>query len=200
MFHTTTRLILASNSPRRERLLSSIGVIFDVIPPEADESTLDGETPDEHVKRLSELKAGKVANDNPDAFVIGFDTIVVIDGVPLGKPEDEAGAKEMLSLISGKTHRVLSGYCVMQPSSGLKRVGVKETRVTIKGLTPEEIDAYVKTGESTDKAGAYAIQGYGSFMVSRIDGSYTNVVGLPLSDVVDALVELGVLEVSGVLR
>lgn len=195
MFKAKRHIILASNSPRRREFLSSLGIEFDIIPADVDEKLLPGETFKEHVIRLSIEKSKKVSRENPDAFVLGADTLVVIDGRPLGKPKDEGEAVEMLQAISGKTHTVLSGYCVMDGGTGEMKTGVVETEVTIKGLTGDEIEAYVSTRESMDKAGSYAIQGIGSFMVSEIHGSYTNVVGLPVPEVVGAFIDLGAIEI-----
>ena len=194
MFRTKKHIILASNSPRRREFLSSLGIEFDVIPADVDEKLLPGETFREHVARLSIEKSKRVSRENTDAFVLGADTLVVIGGKPLGKPNDEDEATEMLRTISGKTHTVLSGYCVVDGGTGEMKTGVVETEVTIKGLTAGEIEAYVSTHESMDKAGSYAIQGIGSFMVSEIHGSYTNVVGLPVPEVVGALLDLGAIE------
>ena len=194
MFRTKKHIILASNSPRRREFLSSLGIEFDVIPADVDEKLLPGETFREHVARLSIEKSKRVSRENTDAFVLGADTLVVIGGKPLGKPNDEGEATEMLRAISGKTHTVLSGYCVVDGRTGEMKTGVVETEVTIKGLTAGEIEAYVSTHESMDKAGSYAIQGIGSFMVSEIHGSYTNVVGLPVPEVVGALLDLGAIE------
>jgi septum formation protein len=195
LFKTKRHIILASNSPRRKEFLFSLGIEFDIIPADVDEKLLPGETFREHVIRLSVEKSKKVSKENPDAFVLGADTLVVIDKKPLGKPKDEGEAVEMLRTISGKTHTVLSGYCVVDGGTGDMRTGVVETDVTIKELTEGEIEAYVSTRESMDKAGSYAIQGIGSFMVSEISGSYTNVVGLPVPEVVGAFLDLGAIEI-----
>lgn len=195
MLKTKGHIILASNSPRRREFLSSLGIEFDVIPADVEEKFLSGETFREHVIRLSIEKSKKVSEENPDAFVLGADTLVVIDGKPLGKPGSEEEALGMLRMISGKRHTVLSGYCVVSGRTGEVRTGAVETKVTIKELTTDEIEAYVSTYESMDKAGSYAIQGIGSFMVTEICGSYTNVVGLPVPEVVGALLELGAIEI-----
>jgi len=195
LFKTKGHIILASNSPRRREFLSSLGIDFDVIPADVEEKLLSGETFREHVIRLSVEKSKRISDKNPDAFVLGADTLVVIDGRPLGKPKSEDEATEMLRAISGKIHTVLSGYCVMSGRTGEMRTGAVETEVTIKELTTGEIEAYVSTHESMDKAGSYAIQGIGSFMVSEISGSYTNVVGLPVPEVVGALLDLGAIEI-----
>ncbi len=130
------------------------------------------------------------------AFVLGADTLVVVDGAALGKPTDRADAVRMLGLISGRTHRVISGFCVVAQDSNREITGAVETLVTMKRLSEKEIGAYIQTGEPMDKAGAYAVQGYASAFITKIEGSYTNVVGLPISEVVDALMRLGAVEVA----
>ncbi len=197
MFKTKGKIILASNSPRRKELLASVGVVFDVVAANVDETLGAEESPTEHVERLSLDKAKAVAGDYPDAFVIGADTIVLLDGVVMGKPKDVSDAKDMLQRLSGKTHSVITGYAVVSVDLGIEVSGFSETRVTMKELEIAEIGAYVATKEPMDKAGAYAIQGYASSMVVGISGSYSNVVGLPLTVVVGQLLELGALEFSG---
>ena len=183
-------LILASSSPRRQEILSSAGIEFEVIPSEVDESFLQGESSEERVVRLARMKALKAAEKHKDRWVLAADTIVVIDGKILGKPRGRRGAEEMLQMLSDREHRVITGYCLMQASSRKNREGKVITRVRFKTLSPEEIRWYLDTGEPFDKAGGYAIQGKAAFMVKEINGSYTNVVGLPLTEVVEALEEL----------
>ena len=183
-------LILASSSSRRQEILSSAGIEFEVIPSEVDESFLQGESPEGQVVRLARMKALKAAEKHRDRWVLAVDTIVVIDGKILGKPRGRRGAEKMLQMLSGREHRVITGYCLMQASSGKNREGKVITRVRFKPLSPEEIRWYLDTGEPFDKAGGYAIQGKAAFMVKEINGSYTNVVGLPLTEVVEALEEL----------
>jgi len=194
LFTTTKRIILASNSPRRRELLSSVGIVFDVIPANVDESVIGGETPSEHTERLSLEKAREVAKAHPDAFVIGADSVVVLNGRIMGKPRDAKDAREMLQSLSGRTHSVITGYSVVAKDAGVEVSDYVETRVTMKELKGEEIAAYVATSEPMDKAGAYAIQGYASSMVREINGSYSNVVGLPVSEVVEMLIGLGALK------
>lgn len=183
-------LILASSSPRRQEILSSAGVEFEVIPSEVNENFLSGESSEEHVVRLSRMKARKAAEKHKDRWVLAADTIVVIDGKILEKPRDRREAEEMLRRLSDREHRVITGYCLMQASSRRSREGKVITRVTFKALSSEEICWYLNTGEPFDKAGGYAIQGKAAFMVKEINGSYTNVVGLPLTEVIEALKEL----------
>ena len=183
-------LILASASPRRQEMLSSTGIEFEVIPSGVEEIFLRGESPGEHVNRLARMKARKVAEQHRGRWVLAADTIVVIDGRVLGKPQDREEAKEMLRLLNNRVHRVITGYCLLRVPSRRSREGRVVTRVRFKALSSKEIRWYLDTGEPFDKAGGYAIQGKAAFMVKEINGSYTNVVGLPLTEVVEALQEL----------
>ena len=178
MYHRAVRLVLASASPRRARLLREAGYDFDVVPAALDESRLDGEAPNDYVTRLAGAKAAAVAPRFPDRVVIGADTVVVIDGAVLGKPADDAAAVGMLGRLSGHGHDVLTGVALHLGARALG--GVEVTRVTFAALDDARIRWYVETGETGDKAGAYAVQGIGSRFVERIEGSYTNVVGLPI--------------------
>lgn len=190
---TSDGIILASASPRRRELLAQIGLAATVVPADVDETALPGETPASHVVRLSEAKALTVAgrDDIAGRFFLGSDTVVVRDGVILGKPADPLDAAAMLRSLSGRSHEVVSGYAVHDRESGRTISGMVTTRVWFKPLTAQEIAGYIATGEPFDKAGAYAIQGRGAFMVPRIEGSYPNVVGLPLCEVIAALEECG---------
>lgn len=188
------QLVLASASPRRRDLLTQIGLKFQVIPSTAEERLLPHETPPEHVIRLSIDKATEVAQRDQveGRWFIGSDTIVLCNGQILGKPEDEQHAASMLRLLSGREHLVLSGFAILDRKTGEQRVEAVTTRVRFRELTEEEIARYIASGEPTDKAGAYAIQGLGVCFVAGIEGSYTNVVGLPLCRLTLALKELGV--------
>ncbi len=188
------QLVLASASPRRRELLQQIGLKFQVIPSRAEEHILDEESPEEHVVRLSLDKANEVANRDSISgrWFIGSDTIVVCDDMILGKPRNEVHAKDMLMQLSGREHRVLSGYAVIDRQTNEQRTEAVSTRVWFRQLTEDEITGYIATGEPFDKAGAYAIQGLGVCFVARIEGSYTNVVGLPLCKLTLALKSLGV--------
>lgn len=190
----TDSIILASASPRRKELLEQIGLNFKVIPSHAEEVVLDGETPEEHVIRLSIDKASEVSKRNiiDGRWFIGSDTIVLCDGQILGKPNNEKHASEMLRMLSGREHRVLSGYAILDRKTGEKRAEAVSTRVRFRELTDVEIARYIASGEPADKAGAYAIQGLGVCFVASIEGSYTNVVGMPLCRLTLALKELGV--------
>ncbi len=186
-------LILASSSPRRKDLLEAIGVPFIIVPADIHERLVDGETPAQHVERLSRAKAADVAASYPGRWTLGADTIVVLDGAILGKPADEGQAEEMLLMLAGRRHTVFTGYALLNtalPDRSLSRH--VRSYVTIKRMTRSEIAAYVKTGEPMDKAGAYAVQGLGAAIVRRVQGSYTNVVGLPLCEVVEDLGMLGI--------
>ena len=185
------KLILASSSPRRKELLGQIGLRFEVVPSEGEEKIKDGEDPVEHVLRLAEEKALDVANNSMDALIIAADTIVLVNGEILGKPAREQEAYQMLLKLSGKEHRVITGFCILNTGNGEAVKESVETTVTFKELTEEEIQGYIKTKEPFDKAGGYAIQGKGSFMIREIKGSYTNVVGLPICEVVEALQRVG---------
>ena len=188
------RLVLASASPRRRELLQQIGLKFQVIPSRAKEHIIAGETPEEHVIRLSLDKATEVANrDNVSGrWFIGSDTIVLCDQQILGKPRDKTHATAMLMKLSGREHRVLSGYAIIDRETDEQRAEAVSTKVWFRQLTDGEIARYIATGEPADKAGAYAIQGLGISFVARIEGSYTNVVGLPLCKLTGAMKELGV--------
>ena len=183
-------LILASASPRRQELLRSAGVPLKVMPSNADESFAPGEKPERHVLRLARGKAREVAERFPDRWVLAADTVVVIGDRVLGKPKDPKEAGKMLRLLSGREHRVITGYCLLRSSGRNRKEGHITTRVFFKPLTSAEIRWYIATREPFDKAGGYAIQGRGAFMIKRIVGSYTNVVGLPLCEVIEALKEV----------
>jgi septum formation protein len=188
------KIILASSSPRRKELLEKLAVRFEVFPSLVDEIPLRGESPEDFALRTSMEKALSVSrNLCGDCVVIGADTIVVIDGEILGKPRNEEEAKFMLRKISGREHRVITGFSIVKPKAEILHTEFVESRVKIKTLAPQEIEGYIKTKEPMDKAGAYGAQGIGAFMIEEICGSYTNVVGLPLAQVVDVLTRLGVL-------
>jgi septum formation protein len=189
------RLILASASPRRAELLRAAGIQFDVLPADIDESALPGESAEQHVRRLSEAKACAVLPRAAGRPVLSADTVVVVAGEILGKPADEADARRMLRLLSGRSHEVMTGICLRcQGGAGGKQASeVAVTTVEFAPLNAAEIDWYVASGEPRDKAGAYAIQGLASRFVTRIDGSYANVVGLPVAVVYRMCTEAGLL-------
>jgi septum formation protein len=179
-----TRLVLASSSPRRSELLRTVGLEFDVRPADIDESVQDGESPTSYVHRLSVEKAAAI-HPAPDTVVVAADTTVEVDGEILGKPIDDADARRMLELLSGRSHRVHTGVTVRSGERAETRVIT--TSVTFAELTADTVEWYVGTGESTDKAGGYAMQGAGAALVSRIDGSVSNVIGLPLVETLEML-------------
>jgi septum formation protein len=184
-FRTEERLILASGSPRRRDFLAELGIAFEVRVTDIDETPLSGEQPVDFVARLAREKAQGI--DLPDAWVLAADTAVVVDGDILGKPSDEAEACAMLMRLSGRWHEVWTGFSLYRRATGELSTKTVCTRVRFLTLTPELCRAYVRTGEPLDKAGAYGIQGKGCFLVSEISGSYTNVVGLPMTEVLEAL-------------
>ncbi|MBS3917699.1 MAG: septum formation inhibitor Maf [Deltaproteobacteria bacterium] len=190
------RLILASKSPRRYDLLKQMGLDFDVIPSNVEEDFAQGESPREHVIRLAEAKALDVGNRFPDHWVIGADTIVYVDNIILGKPSSREEALEMLKRLSGKEHWVLTGISVHHFGKRKGDCEAVQTAVKVKTLTPVEMEWYVRTGEPFDKAGGYGIQGIGSFMIESINGSYTNVVGLPLCELMQMMSRLGALRIT----
>jgi len=182
------RLILASASPRRAELLRAAGYEFDVVAADVDESIRDGESPSRYVRRLAADKSAAVSSADRTCAILGADTTVVVDDEILAKPRDAADAAAMLRRLSGRRHDVLTGVSLRH---GAYEVGrVERTGVYVAALTDEEIAWYVATGEGRDKAGAYAIQGFASRFIPRIEGSYSNVVGLPVACVRELLTEI----------
>ncbi len=184
-------LILASASPRRRELLERMGWDFKTIPSGIDEEFLEGESPRRHVLRLSREKTVIVSRENPDAWVLGADTEVIIDDEVLGKPETPEEARAMLKKLSGRMHRVITGFSIAKESTGVNIDNIIESQVFFKEISDDEMEWYIKTGEPYDKAGGYAVQGRGAVFVKEIRGSYTNVIGLPLCEVVSALKSVG---------
>lgn len=191
----TSLLVLASASPRRKELLASLGIGFQVVPSQAAETLLPNESPRQHVIRLSREKALEVARrkEVTGRWFLGSDTVVLRDETVLGKPADATEAAAMLRSLSGRNHQVLSGYAIYDRLKDKMESDAVTTQVRFKELTDQEIAGYIATGEPFGKAGSYAIQGIGAFMVPAIEGSYSNVVGLPLCEVVAALERLGAL-------
>lgn len=186
------RFILASQSPRRKELLASIGLDFEVIVSDADESVVSKEnTPvNVYVQELALIKAAASAKQvlkDKNAIIISADTIVVLDGKILGKPKNEDDAFDMLKSLSGRTHEVYTGYCVMRIKDGYTVCNSIKTEVTFKTISNDKILRYIRTSEPMDKAGAYGIQGIGGMLVEKIEGDYANVVGLPTSALADTL-------------
>lgn len=185
------KLVLASQSPRRRALLGQLGLEFTVKTSQLDESAFDAPTPEALVRLLSLEKARAAARrEPPDTLVLGADTVVVLDGRTLGKPQSPQQARAMLTALSGRTHEVCTGLTLCRGPEVLTQA--EHTLVTFRALTPEEIDAYVASGEPMDKAGAYGIQGLGSLLVSGIQGDYSNVVGLPLCRLGRMLLHFGI--------
>lgn len=180
------RLLLASQSPRRAELLRAAGFDFDVLPANADETVHSGESPEAYVRRVAEAKARAVVPQAGDRIVLAADTTVVVDGRILAKPEDAADARRMLRLLSGRAHQVLTAVTLAQAGRE-PATSVEATLVEFARLGESEIAWYVASGEPMDKAGAYAVQGLASRFVTRIQGSYSNVVGLPVAQVYSLL-------------
>ena len=179
--------ILGSASPRRRELLRQVGLSFKVVPSRLQEVNQSGMEPHAHTIYYAEEKAREVAQRYKQEWVLAADTIVVIDEEILGKPADFKGAAAMLSRLSGRSHRVITGICLVHGEAGVGESDWVETRVFMRALRTEDIEGYIKTGEPMDKAGAYGIQGIGGCLISRIEGSYSNVVGLPLYETVELL-------------
>jgi septum formation protein len=191
------RLMLASASPRRRELLAACAIPFQVIPAAIDEQPLPGESADACVRRLGLAKAEMVSEQHPDAVVLGADTIVTIDGLLLGKPQSIDAARQMLHRLRGREHAVLTGIAVVSgkmAGSSERRCAheVVASRVFMRHFTAATIEWYIATGEPLDKAGAYAVQGLGAALVERVEGSYTNVVGLPLTETLALLRRFGI--------
>ena len=186
-FIVMERIILASASPRRAELLRAAGIEFDVMPANIDERVHAEETAEVYVQRVAEAKATAVrqrANGRP---VLAADTVVVVDGAILGKPVDRDDAKRMLRMLSGRSHQVMTGVTLLRGAAMATRV--ESTTVEVAPLTDDDIGWYTATGEPDDKAGAYAIQGYASRFITRIAGSYSNVVGLPVARIIEMMKE-----------
>jgi septum formation protein len=185
-------IILASASPRRKELLEKVGLKFEVDPSNHTERLQPRLEPHELARSISREKARAVASKHKNAIVIAADTFGVFKGKIIGKPRTEVEAREMLTTLSGKSHSVITGFTILDTDENKILSKSVETKVYIKKLTSEEIHAYVKSKESLDKAGAYAIQGLGSVIVERIEGDYFNVMGLPLCALTESLKEFGI--------
>jgi len=210
-------LALASASPRRKELLERLGFQVRVLQAAIDETALPGELPEDYAKRVARAKviaavrriqatlyagdsdsrrgAPVPRGDEPLRWVLGADTVVVLDDAIFGKPVDAAEAREMLNRLSGRAHVVLTAFCLYDLRRSREGIEAVRTEVRFKELTRAEIDTYVSVGESMDKAGAYAVQGVGSYLVETVHGSYTNVVGLPLCQVVEMMEAMGAREI-----
>lgn len=193
-FRLAERLVLASGSPRRRELLCRLGLQFIVRPSEAEEPLPEvGEDSAGYAQRAARQKTLVVAGEYPDAITLGADTIVVLDGAILGKPAGQADAVATLARLVGRCHEVITAVCLVWPDAGTSIEFSTSTRVWLGQQPLEVLEAYAATGEPFDKAGGYAIQGVGSFLVERIEGSFSNVVGLPLHELISALRGLKVL-------
>jgi septum formation protein len=192
------RLVLASRSPRRVQLLEQLGLTFEALPADVDERYAAGEEAGAHAERLAREKAAAVAVHAPDALVIGSDTVVDVDGLVLGKPRDGGEAVEMLLVLQGRTHEVATGVAVV--GGGGTWSGVERVRVAFRAFDRALAEAYVRTGEPLDKAGAYGIQGFGAALVERIEGDYFAVMGLPLVRLLGLLQAAGFRYNFGALR
>jgi septum formation protein len=185
-------LVLASASPRRHQLLAWLGIPFTIDSADVDETPHPEEDAARMVARLARAKAMAVAARRPEAWVLGADTTVEVDGVLLGKPADDGEAAVMLARLAGREHRVSTGFALVAPGGTPRVVDVVRTRVVFRPLAEHAIRAYVASGEPDGKAGGYAIQGLGAGLIERIDGSFTNVMGLPVTEVARALAEAGI--------
>ena len=184
--------ILASTSPRRREMLERAGFFFEVVaPPDDDNSRMAELSPTTLVADQALAKGRAVASARPEEYVLAADTVVVLYGRVMGKPADEAEARVMLTDLAGRVHEVLTGFCLLRGEEIISREVVR-TKVEFRGLGSAEIEAYTATGSPLDKAGAYGIQDLGGGLVRAIEGSYTNVVGLPLAQVIEALARVGV--------
>lgn len=186
-FKTISRFILASASPRRRFLLQELGLDLEVMESQVEEKKLPGETPSEFVQRAAYDKAVAISIGNIDAWILGADTVVVYDNKIIGKPRDADHATEILQTLSGRSHLVHTGFCLYNGKDGVSVSRVVTTVVFFAPFSKEIVAAYVATGEPQDKAGGYGIQGCGGFLVEKIKGSYSNVVGLPMAEVVKEL-------------
>jgi septum formation protein len=201
MYKTNGQFVLASSSPRRRELLKTLGLSFNIIPSElSEEGGGEIQANDPYIwtqncaRAKAEAVAERLADDDEDRWYLGVDTVVIVENEILGKPGDEDEAREWLEKLSGRWHQVISGYCLLNPKSKSVHSGSVSTDVRIKDLSEDEISAYIKTNEPFDKAGGYAAQGVGAAFIQEIRGSYTNVVGLPLSEVLDDMLRLGIIE------
>lgn len=181
-------LILASESPRRKHILQSLGLQIKVIPSHIPEDNIEG-TGEVIARTLANLKARSVAAKH-NGMIIGADTVVILDDIILGKPQNESEARQMLTQLSGNSHSVVTGIAVINTSNCHKIITSIKSRVTFRVINEQEIDSYILSKEPMDKAGAYAIQGKGSNFITKLEGSYTNVIGLPISECLECLAKL----------
>ncbi len=194
MYSNRDELILASGSPRRKQYLKAMGLRFSIRTVSVDETPKPLENPEDFVRRMAREKAAGVSAEFPHSWVISGDTVVCLGDKILGKPADEREAVALLMALSGKEHLVKTGFCVAHQSRGVESIRMVTTKVHFADFPESVAHAYVAAGESLDKAGAYGIQGKGIFLVKTIEGSYSNVVGLPLCELIDVLQAHGVIE------
>ena len=187
MFTACCPIILASSSPRRQEFLSLLGLEHRVVPAIVDEIPATGESPRGFARRMAVAKAEQLATAFPESCVIGADTVVTLDQTLFGKPSNRHEALNTLKRLQGQTHQVITGFAVLMKQRAIAELGTTTTLVTFDTFADEILQAYVDSGEPMDKAGAYGIQGKGTFLIRSITGSYSNVVGLPVNDVVQTL-------------
>ncbi len=197
IFCNRAKLVLASGSPRRRRYFEDLGLSFSVHPPDVEEKQQSGELSEEYVRRLAEEKARAAAVGRDERWIVAADTVIDFRGIILEKPADEEDAGRMLMLLSGTNHLVQTGVCLFHKGSGVCDVILVSSQVSFWKFSDDTARAYVASGEPMDKAGSYGIQGKGAFLVRRITGSYSNVVGLPLCETVEMLLRHGVIGVCG---
>lgn len=196
MFTTIKNLILASASPRRQAYLQELGIEFRIAVADIDEKPIDGETALEYVGRMAKLKYEAVAKDNISTWVLAADTIVYLDEIILGKPKNPQDAERILMLLRGRGHQVATAFCIGCIQQNTMHYQTVISRVVFSHYTTDTVLAYVNTGEPLDKAGAYGVQGKGAVLVEELQGSYSNVVGLPLSEVISVLNKYGIVKVK----
>lgn len=189
-------ITLASSSPRRKSFLESFGLQFTSFSPDIEEVRKSGENPIEYVRRMALEKAEAIQGNYPENLILSGDTDVVLDGEVLGKPNDPVDALLLLERLSGRDHLVHSGYCLMDFKNNWTHIGDVTTRVWLRSLPKNWLEWYISSGEPLDKAGAYSIQGLGTLLVERIEGSYNNVVGYPIETIMDVLIREGFLTFS----
>ena len=194
MFINRCPIILASGSPRRKEFLSQLGLSFEIIPATLEETPHPGEAADHFAMRMAAEKAAQVSSNYPDACVIAADTVVTLNEVMYGKPQDPHDALLCLHALRGKTHQVITGLAVHSKKMQLQSMAQAMTQVTFAAFSEEVLKAYIHTGDPMDKAGAYGIQGSGAFLVESISGSYSNVVGLPVTLLVKILLEHNIIK------
>lgn len=183
-------MILASKSPRRKEILENFGFKLEIISPDIEEIS-DKVEITENIKEIAEKKAMEIGKDNPDKYIIAADTVVVYKDKVLGKPKDIRDAKEMLKVLSGRVHQVITAYCILNIEKRINILSYDLTEVKFKALDDSTIEWYISTEEPMDKAGAYGIQGKGAILVEEIKGDFFSVMGLPISKIVDELIETG---------